>query len=189
MSEQDSTTQKYTLDRILGEGGAGTVYLGSNEEGNSVVIKQFKNSILDIRSQGWKREIETLKQINHPQIPKYLDYFDKIVEKRRLPHLVMEYIEGENLKVFLENNRLVFDESSDIIKQILRLLSYIHAFQPPLIHRDIKPSNLLRQKDGNLALIDFGIAVDDIHKTVGRTLGVGTLGYQAPEQVSGDPTT
>ena len=68
-------------------------------------------------------------------------------------------------------------------------MSYIHAFQPPLIHRDIKPSNLLRQKDGSLALIDFGIAVDDIHKTVGRTLGVGTLGYQAPEQVSGDPTT
>ena len=62
MSKQDETTQKYTLDSILGEGGAGTVYLGSDEEGNSVVIKQFKNSVLDIRSQSWKREIETLKQ-------------------------------------------------------------------------------------------------------------------------------
>ena len=100
MSGQDDTAQKYTLDSILGEGGAGTVYLGTDEEGNSVVIKQFKNSVLDIRSQSWKREIETLKQINHPQIPKYLDYFEDLIGKRRLPHLVMEYIEGKISKFF-----------------------------------------------------------------------------------------
>ena len=188
--DSKNSEQKYQMGEILGEGGAGTVYLGQDDQGQTVVIKQFKNSILDIRSQGWKREMETLKQLNHPHIPKYLDYFEKVIEKRRLPHLVMEYKKGQNLEDILKQNpRFEMKDSADILKQILRLLSYIHSFQPPLIHRDIKPSNLLHQEDGKLSLIDFGIAVDDVHKTVGRTMGVGTFGYQAPEQVSGDPTT
>ncbi len=185
MSSQEN---RYTMDKILGEGGSGIVFLGTDQDNNAVVVKQFKNSILDVQSQSWKREIETLKQINHPQIPRYLDYFEKVIEKRRLPHLVMEYKEGQNVKEYLQDNRLNFHQSIEILQQILLLLSYIHSFQPPLIHRDIKPSNLLIQSDGSLILIDFGIAVDDIHKTVGRTLGVGTLGYQAPEQIIGDPT-
>ena len=94
----------------------------------------------------------------------------------------MEYKKGQNLEDILKQNpRFEMKESVDILKQILRLLSYIQSFQPPLIHRDIKPSNLLRQEDGKLSLIDFGIAVDDVHKAVGRTVGVGTFGYQAPE--------
>jgi formylglycine-generating enzyme len=187
--DSEISKKTYQMGEILGEGGAGTVFLAQDDKGQTVVIKQFKNSILDIRSQGWKREMETLKHLNHPQIPKYLDYFDKVIEKRRLPHLVMEYKAGKNLEdILTKNHRLKMKESADILKQILRLLSYIHSFQPPLIHRDIKPSNLLLQEDGKLVLIDFGIAVDDVHKTVGRTMGVGTLGYQAPEQVSGDPT-
>ena len=97
MSEESQSSSKYRLDKILGEGGSGTVYLGFDESNQKVVIKKFKNSVLDIRSQGWKREMETLKQINHPKIPKYLDYYETVEEKRRLPHLVMEYIEGEQV--------------------------------------------------------------------------------------------
>ena len=85
MSEESQSSSKYRLDKILGEGGSGTVYLGFDEHNQKVVIKKFKNSVLDIRSQSWKREIETLKQINHPQIPKYLDYFEDLTWKRRLP--------------------------------------------------------------------------------------------------------
>ena len=68
----------------------------------------------------------------------------------------MEYKKGQNLEDILKQNpRFEMKESVDILKQILRLLSYIHSFQPPLIHRDIKPSNLLRQEDGKLSLIDL----------------------------------
>ena len=120
-----STENKYTMDSILGEGGSGIVFLGTDQDNNKVVIKQFKNSILDVQSQSWKREIETLQQLNHPQIPQYLDYFEKVIEKRRLPHLVMEYKEGQNVKQYLKNNRLNFHQSVEILQQILLLLSYI----------------------------------------------------------------
>ena len=101
----------------------------------------------------------------------------------------MEYKEGENLEHVLQHSKDQMYECVEIFEQILLLLSYIHSFQPSLIHRDIKPSNLLVQEDGRLVLIDFGIAVDDVHRTFGKTMNVGTMGYQAPEQAHGDPTT
>ena len=136
-----------------------------------------------------EREIETLRQINHPQIPKYLDYFEKVIEKRRLPHLVMEYKEGPTLETYLNDNRLQIDQISTILKEILLLLQYIHSLQPALIHRDIKPSNIIIQENTllHIVLIDFGIAVDDIQKTFGHTLNAGTSSYRAPEQVRGEP--
>ena len=74
----DDVSVKYTLGEILGEGGTGIIYLATDEQGQKVVIKQFKNSVLDIRSTGWKREMETLKSLHHPQIPKYIDYFIQV---------------------------------------------------------------------------------------------------------------
>ena len=94
----------FELIEILGEGGSGIVYLAQDSEGQKVVVKQFKSSILDITSQSWKREIDTLQQMKHPQLPKYIGFYDKLIEHRRLPHLVMEYVEGSIKKHSLKRN-------------------------------------------------------------------------------------
>ena len=73
MSEESQSSSKYRLDKILGEGGSGTVYLGFDEHNQKVVIKKFK-FCFGYSLAGVEAEMETLKQINHPKIPKYIDY-------------------------------------------------------------------------------------------------------------------
>ena len=95
-------------------------------------------------------------------------------------HLVMRYIEANDLK------KSSFDPW-DMVKQGLRLLQYLQSFTPPILHRDIKPSNLLWTQNGTLMLIDFGAAVRGERGTLGHTIMTGTVGYQSPEQIYGEP--
>ncbi|BAZ13157.1 serine/threonine protein kinase [Calothrix sp. NIES-4071] len=137
----------------------------------------------------FEREAAVLKNLEHPRIPKYKDYF--IVEN--LPGsrflwfvLVQSYIPGASLQELLDQG-YHFSESQveKIAVEILSILVYLHELQPPVLHRDIKPSNLILGEDDRVYLVDFG-AVQDKAVAEGVTFTVvGTYGYVPIEQFAG----
>ncbi len=137
----------------------------------------------------FERETQILKNLNHPRIPKYRDYF--IIENllgSRFPWfvLVQSYIPGTSLQEQL-NRGQHFSESQveKIAIEILSILVYLHELDPPLLHRDIKPSNLILGADERIYLVDFG-AVQDKAVAEGVTFTVvGTYGYVPMEQFAG----
>ncbi len=186
----DIVSNRYKIISVLGRGGMATTYAATDCDSNqSVAIK-----VLSLRqSSQWKaielfeREAQVLASLNHPQIPKYLDYFHVDLESDRRFYLVQELIEGESLAAIAQNGvRLTELEVKEIAIQILNVLCYLHELSPPVVHRDIKPQNLIRRPDGAIALVDFG-AVQDIYRNTiaGGSTFVGTYGYMAPEQFRG----
>ena len=178
----------YEIVRLLAEGGSSSVWLGKTNENSFVAIKRFNSSVVNVNAKTWRRESQLLRQLNHPRIPKYLDFYTLSVDGRTLPHLVMTFIEGISLRQEMNTRRYTVEDISEILADVLQVFIYLHSFQPPIIHRDVKPENILRDSKGVLYLIDFGLAVDDSYRTFGHTNNVGTFGYQAPEQIYGEPT-
>lgn len=133
----------------------------------------------------FEREANILKQLNHPQIPKYRDYFS--IDDRILWFgLVQDYIPGSSLKDLLaQGRRFSKTEVQRIATDVLQILVYLHELSPAVLHRDIKPSNLILGQDEKIYLVDFG-AVQDRAATEGATFTVvGTYGYAPMEQFGG----
>ncbi|HEY9830695.1 MAG TPA: type IV pilin-like G/H family protein [Stenomitos sp.] len=136
-----------------------------------------------------EREAQVLKHLNHPQIPKYCDYF--WVDKETgggLPWfgLVQDYIKGLSLQR-LFNTRKCFSEAEakEIATQLLNILIYLQQLSPPVLHLDIKPSNIIQAENGQVYLVDFG-TVQEKAQAEGVTFTVvGTGGYAPPEQLRG----
>ncbi|BAZ16194.1 serine/threonine protein kinase [Calothrix sp. NIES-4071] len=132
----------------------------------------------------FEREVQTLKNLNHPAIPRYIDSFDSQTEA--FFALVQSYIPIPTLEQHLKAGRSFTEiEVKQIARQILEILIYLHEQNPPVIHRDIKPSNILLDFKpdntiGQVYLIDFG-SVKTITSNFEHTV-VGTYGYMAPEQ-------
>ncbi|MGK7875033.1 MAG: serine/threonine protein kinase [Xenococcaceae cyanobacterium] len=133
----------------------------------------------------FEREAQILKQLNHPRIPKYRDYFS-IDERTLWFGLVQEYIPGVSLKELLnQGKRFTELEVRQIAKEVLQILTYLHRLYPPVLHRDIKPSNLILGEEQRVYLVDFG-AVQDSAASEGATFTVvGTYGYAPMEQFGG----
>jgi len=180
---------KYELLSVTGEGATAISHLARTEDGKEVLVKRFKTPLQYQKESIFSREVEVLCGLDHPQIPQYIDHYIEKVDGRSLPHIVQEFIHGEVLADRIMKKPPNHQEILAWLAQILQILSYLHKQTPPIIHRDIKPSNLLLTSTGTLVLIDFGLAVDDQARSMGHSLAVGTLGYQAPEQISGDPST
>ena len=137
----------------------------------------------------FEREAEVLKQLNHPRIPQYRDYFslDKDMgEGLCWFGLVQDYIPGTCLRQLLgEGQRFTESEVRNIATDILDILTYLHELSPPVLHRDIKPSNLILGEDKQVYLVDFG-AVQNQAAVEGVTFTVvGTTGYAPLEQFWG----
>jgi serine/threonine protein kinase len=177
----------YQIVGVLGEGGSGTTYqaciVGTE---TSVALKQLSLKQMD----DWKsidlfeREAKILSQLNHPAIPKYIDYFTIDTPTDRHFYIAQALAPGKTLHDWSESGvRYTEAEITDIASQILDILSYLQTLTPPVIHRDIKPSNILRTVDGQISLVDFGAVRQAYHDTYlrGSTV-VGTFGYMAPEQ-------
>jgi serine/threonine protein kinase len=186
----DVVNQRYRILGILGEGGTGITYSAQDQNTNQkVAIKT-----LSLRqAEDWKtvelfeREAKTLEQLQHPNIPKYLNYFVVEDERDRFFYLVQELAEGKSLFRWVQEDwRCTEKEVKEIAVQVLNILEYLHSFSSPVIHRDIKPQNLIRRTDGQLFLVDFGAVGSTYHNTFmrGSTM-VGTFGYMAPEQFRG----
>lgn len=133
----------------------------------------------------FEREVEILKSLSHPSIPRYLGYFEQELPNAKALALIQTYVEGKSLEQCLQQGRLFNEsEAKQLAKALLNILAYLHGRQPPIIHRDIKPSNVLLA-NRQLYLVDFGsvkqlTATDSSAFTV-----VGTYGYMPPEQFSG----
>lgn len=139
----------------------------------------------------FQREAETLKTLNHPAIPQYLDYFEFDTPNDKGFGLVQTYVDAKSLEQHVEaGRRFSATEVKELARAILEILIYLHDQEPPIIHRDIKPSNiLLTNRSGNsvgqVYLVDFG-SVQNIAAQEGGTITVvGTYGYMPPEQFGG----
>lgn len=143
----------------------------------------------------FEREANTLKALNHPFVPKYLDFFDVETDIGRGFALIQSYIDAPSLEAAIQDGR-TFSEADviEVATRILKILVYLHAQNPPVIHRDIKPSNLLISSTsghsvGDLYLVDFGSVQTVAHQNSGTITIVGSYGYIPLEQFAGQTTT
>lgn len=183
---------RYELVQELGHNPGRRTYLALDRRRYEQVILKLLLFGLDITWDDFKlfeREAAVLQALDHPAIPRYLDFFEVETPTLRGFALVQTYIEAKSLAAWLAAGR-VFSEADleSLADRLLDILVYLHARQPPVIHRDIKPTNILLGDRsghdlGNVYLIDFG-AVQTVIAGATRTV-VGTYGYMPPEQFGG----
>jgi len=187
--------ERYRLVAQIGKGGMGTVYKAEDTlfDDHLVAVKELSQSGLNAQemveaTNAFKREAHLLVGLNHPNLPKVHDYF---ADDGRW-YLVMDFIEGETLETYLTHRiggYLPVKEALDIGIQLCTVLDYLHTRQPPIIFRDLKPGNVMRTPDGQLYLIDFGIARHLHPGQAQDTMALGSPGYAAPEQFGKAQTT
>ncbi len=181
---------KYRVCDLLGVGGQGQAYIAEEAfSGQSLVLKEFILPVfvdISVRKSAleqFENEARILRQLQHPQIVKLLDYF---VEDHRA-YLVLEHIDGASLKELVEKQGpLPEPQVKALAEQMCKILSYLHNLAPPVVHRDFTPDNLILSMDGTLKLIDFNVAQEQESTTIGTV--VGKHAYLPPEQFRGLPT-
>lgn len=179
---------RYQLRQKLGQNASRQTWLAidlATPQQTLVIVKLLVAGDLqwdDIKL--FEREAQVLKQLTHPQIPKYRDYF--CINDLFSIGLVYECIPGLSLKELLnQGKRFTQEQVRQIAVDILNILVYLHELHPPVLHRDIKPSNLILGEDEKIYLVDFG-AVQDKAASEGVTFTiVGTYGYTPMEQFGG----
>jgi eukaryotic-like serine/threonine-protein kinase len=182
---------RYQITNLLGKGGMGAVYCALHLELNiQVAIKQIILTGDKDFITAFKQEAQLLANLNHEAIPSVTDYFDENDNQ----FFVMELIDGEDLmhklKRVQQNGQrtLPFAEVFEICLKLLDVLDYLHSNK--IIHRDIKPANVKIDGEGNLKLIDFGVAKGSLYPTqdYSTLLKGGTKNYSPPEQLKEEKT-
>ena len=176
---------KYQIERELGRGASGVVYLARDTFRDTLVaIKRIHPHLLQDPAQSTKyrrmlhNEAALAGQINHPHIVSLID-FD---ERANPPYLVLEYVPGRSLEEHTTPDTLLpVSEVLDIVFKCCNALEYAHCHG--LVHRDIKPANLLLRNDGAVKLTDFGAAVSQNSEVTQMAGLVGSPAYMSPEQI------
>ncbi|MBR6221953.1 MAG: serine/threonine protein kinase [Lachnospiraceae bacterium] len=181
---------KYKILNKIGRGGMSVVYLAMNEKANKQwAIKEVRKDgkqDFEIVKQGLIVETDMLKKLNHPNLPSIVD----VIDDKDTFLIVMDYIEGNPLSNYLEEHGA--QSQSDTVKwakQLCDVLDYLHHQDPPIIYRDMKPANIMLKPNGDVTLIDFGIAREYKEGNIEDTTCLGTQGYAAPEQFGGKGQT
>lgn len=173
--------KRYRIVEILGQGGMGSVYRAVDENlGVDVAVKENLFTT-DEYARQFRLEAVILANLRHPNLPRVTDHF---VIGDQGQYLVMDYIEGEDLRQRMERvGNITEDEAILLGAAICDALAYLHTRKPPILHRDIKPGNVKITPDGHIFLVDFGLA-KVLHGSQATTTGARAMtpGYSPPEQ-------
>lgn len=181
---ENSIGKRYVLEKELGRGGMGEVYLAKDTQLDRAVAIKFLGSLID-NSQDYRdrflREAKAAARITHPNIVAIYD----VNASEGKTFIAMEYVEGTNLHGYVDHKgKLTPREAVNIIGQACSALQAIH--DAGIVHRDLKPDNILLSKGGVAKLTDFGLAKAEDHRLTRAGTILGTPSYMAPEQVRGE---
>lgn len=185
----------YVLVRPLGRGESGATWVarpaGADGPGSEVVLK-----VLDLgAASNWSgyelfaREVDALKTLSHPGIPRFIESFEDKAEGGSRQVLAMELMRGRDLAAASLERRFTEAEIAAILAGLADILAYLASLRPPVVHRDVNPRNVLLDDQGRVSLVDFSGAQEALRRAAnpGATL-IGTAGYIPLEQVSGRAT-
>ena len=176
------------IQRKLGQGGMGVVYLAIHESLEQEFVLKILNPALtgaEDTVERFFREAQACAQLNHPSIVA----IQNVGQDNGVYYIRMEYVEGETLEDLIkEDNRVDWREATRLCQEVAEALA--HAHQKGMIHRDIKPENVMRAPDGSVKVMDFGLA-KHVHSSAKVSVTgqiVGTPFFMSPEQAGGKPT-
>lgn len=179
------TLDQYELTELIARSGMASIFKGRDlASGATVAIKvpypQFESDVIFYGR--FQREEEILRRLNHPNIIRVLTPR----QKSRM-YIAMEYVDGVSLRAMMQDKGpLDIAQGLDLARQVCSVLAYIHG--QGVVHRDLKPENILVTENGQVKIMDFGIALDESARRLtwsGVSSTIGTPDYMAPEQVSG----
>ncbi len=182
---------RYELDGIVGRGGMAEVFRARDIRLDRIVgVKTLRDDLArDQTFQArFRREAQSAASLNHPSIVAVYDTGEDMVGTLPVPYIVMEFVDGRTLRDLLRDDRRLLPERAlEITDGVLRALDYSH--RNGIVHRDIKPGNVMLTRNGDVKVMDFGIAraVADSQLTMTQTAQViGTAQYLSPEQARGE---
>lgn len=185
---------RYAVGELLGQGGMSTVYKGTDTKlGRTVAIKIMRANLADDEQfrLRFRQEAQSASRLAHPGVVRVLDAGDDLIQSasgpQRLPFIVMEYVDGDDLRHLLSQEQLSITEACRVVEAVLTTLEYSH--RAGIVHRDIKPGNIMITSTGQVKVMDFGIAraVSETSSNLQQTTSVlGTAAYFSPEQAKGE---
>ncbi|MGW0230013.1 Stk1 family PASTA domain-containing Ser/Thr kinase [Actinopolymorpha singaporensis] len=182
---------RYELGEVLGHGGMAEVRIGVDRRlGRTVAVKTLRPDLATdpVFQARFRREAQSAAALNQPTIVAVYDTGEEKVDGISVPYIVMEYVEGRTLRdVLREGRRILPERALEITADVLEALEYSH--RAGIVHRDIKPGNVMLTPNGDVKVMDFGIAraVADASATMTQTAAViGTAQYLSPEQARGE---
>ena len=182
---------RYELDGVVGRGGMAEVYRARDLRlDRTVAIKTLRADLA--RDQTFQarfgREAQSAASLNNPSIVAVYDTGEDLSTGVPIPFIVMEFVDGRTVRdLLIEGHRLLPERTLEITSGVLRALEYSH--QAGIVHRDIKPGNVMVTRNGDIKVMDFGIAraMSDAQATMTQTAQViGTAQYLSPEQARGE---
>ena len=182
MLEPGTLIGRYEIQRRLGRGGMGTVYVAHDPQlGRMVAIKFLRDEIEGPEAlERFEREAKSAASLNHANVVTVHDFNSAEAE----PYLVMEYVPGRTIAdVIRKKEAVAIGEKLRWLEELCAGAGYAHRMS--VVHRDIKPANLIIARSGQLKILDFGIA-RMMGNTSNTTSGIGTPAYMAPEQITGE---
>jgi len=174
---------RYRIEKVLGKGGFGLVYLAYDEQLNRPVAVKVPHAKLISKAgdaESYLTEARTVANLDHPHIVPVHD----VGSTDEFPcYIVSKYVEGTNLATRLKQTRLLHIEAAELVATVAEALHYAH--RQGLVHRDVKPGNILVGTDGKPYVVDFGLALREENIGKGPKYA-GTPAYMSPEQARGE---